>query len=413
MKKIILLTIVLFVVLIINSGVQLSARENIRKEANSRIDNCIIESINIGFNNDVEIIADEATSEKSEDSEIESPSPNPDMAQDKKLTYYSKFDFVAGDQIIFYDNFIDDPVGEFPAKWNTNNSGEVVKLEGVDGKWFNIPADGGNYFPELDLKFPENVTIEFDMVFDDDFELGMTYYSEENFDVDAYGLPGEAGFEVFLNNSNYSSFKNYQSEDNGLEINSESNKGNLNTGEINHVSLWMQKTRFRLYINETKAFDIPKGVFGGFAYNRFRFTSYNSASSIFVSNVRIAVGAPDTRNQLITDGKLVTRGILFDVNSDKIKPESYGCIKEIADVLKENPTVEVTIVGHTDSDGDDTKNLDLSKRRATSVKSFLVSEFNIETTRMATDGKGESEPVESNTTAVGKAQNRRVEFIKK
>lgn len=167
-----------------------------------------------------------------------------------------------------------------------------------------------------------------------------------------------------------------------------------------------------MYVNEVKVFDIPKGVFTDFKYNRFRMETYNTRADVFVSNVRIAVGAPDTRNQLITEGKLVTRGILFDVNSDNIKPQSYACIKEIADVLKENLSVNVQIVGHTDSDGDEAKNLDLSKRRAASVKAFLTSEFKIDAERMKTDGKGEGQPIDNNSTAEGKAQNRRVEFIK-
>ena len=80
--------------------------------------------------------------------------------------------------------------------------------------------------------------------------------------------------------------------------------------------------------------------------------------------------------------------------------------------MKENATVKVRIIGHTDADGEDAKNLDLSKRRAASVKNTLQSEFGIEASRMETDGKGEAQPVAPNTTAEGKANNRRVEFVK-
>jgi outer membrane protein OmpA-like peptidoglycan-associated protein len=73
----------------------------------------------------------------------------------------------------------------------------------------------------------------------------------------------------------------------------------------------------------------------------------------------------------------------------------------------------VVIVGHTDSDGDDAANMDLSKRRAASVKSALVSEFKIDTSRLDTDGKGESQPIDKNDNPAGKANNRRVEFIRK
>jgi len=75
--------------------------------------------------------------------------------------------------------------------------------------------------------------------------------------------------------------------------------------------------------------------------------------------------------------------------------------------------LKVLIVGHTDSDGDDATNMDLSRRRAASVKAALASEFKIDASRMDTDGKGESQPIDKNDNAAGKANNRRVEFIKK
>lgn len=345
------------------------------------------------------------------DSESEVPSSTQQEVK-PKFASYSKFDFVAGDKIIFYDDFSDDAVAEFPAKWNTNSGGEVVTTNNFSGKWLKMAKDGGNYFPELNLKFPENITIEFDLVMLGESEFQATFYSEEEFDIDAYGVPGEAGTEVTISSAGHY-FKSYtmdESEQN-YEINSSTLK-KVEPYEMAHVSIWIQKSRYRIYINQDKIFDIPKGVFNKHIFNRFRFATYDAHADVLVSNVRIASGAPDTRSQLITNGKLVTHGILFDVNSDKIKPESYGCVKEISDVLKENPAVKVIIIGHTDSDGDEAKNLDLSKRRATAVMNMLVQEFSIDASRMQTDGKGESQPVDNNSTAIGKAQNRRVEFVK-
>lgn len=133
----------------------------------------------------------------------------------------------------------------------------------------------------------------------------------------------------------------------------------------------------------------------------------------YLANLRVATGLPDTRNKLLTEGKWISHGILFDVNSDRVKAESYGSLKEIAGVLTENADLKVQIVGHTDSDGDDAANLDLSKRRAASVKNALASEFKINASRMETDGKGETQPIDRNDTPAGKAKNRRVEFLKR
>jgi outer membrane protein OmpA-like peptidoglycan-associated protein len=88
-------------------------------------------------------------------------------------------------------------------------------------------------------------------------------------------------------------------------------------------------------------------------------------------------------------------------------------LKDIATVLTENASVNVQIVGHTDSDGDDARNLDLSRHRAEAVKTALAGEFGIAAGRMSTEGMGEAQPAEPNTTPQGKANNRRVEFIRR
>ena len=118
------------------------------------------------------------------------------------------------------------------------------------------------------------------------------------------------------------------------------------------------------------------------------------------------------RSKLLTEGKLISYGIYFDVNKDVVKPESYGTLKEIAAVMNENPEVKVKVVGHTDSDGADPANLDLSKRRGGSVKDALVKNFGVDASRLEFDGMGETQPVAPNDTPVNKALNRRVEFIK-
>jgi outer membrane protein OmpA-like peptidoglycan-associated protein len=72
----------------------------------------------------------------------------------------------------------------------------------------------------------------------------------------------------------------------------------------------------------------------------------------------------------------------------------------------------VKVVGHTSSDGDDNANMELSKKRAASVKEMLTTEFGIDASRIETEGKGETQPVADNKEKEGKALNRRVEFIK-
>lgn len=333
----------------------------------------------------------------------------------QSLQTYSKFDFIPGETVIFFDDFSDTPVGDFPAAWNTNHGGEVVSTNLFEGKWFKLPAGGDNIFAELADVFPTHMTIEFDLIpipVEEAAwgELVMTYYSEpDGFDLNAAGVPGTAGVEVTLGVDGHR-YANY--EDYSYLMDSETEKAPLGTGKIRHVSIWVQKTRFRVYVDEQKIFDLPKALPAGHTYNRFRFNTINADFDALIGNFRIAAGATDSRSKLLNEGILVSRGILFDSGSDRIRPESYGAMKEIALVLQDNPAVQVMIVGHTDSDGSESMNLELSRERAVAVRIALNSEFGIDMNRMQTDGKGESEPVDSNETPAGKANNRRVVFIK-
>lgn len=339
---------------------------------------------------------------------------------------YSKFDFVPGEKVIALDDFSTTTVGDFPLGWNTNSSAEVVTLNDSPTKWLFMSKDG--FFQSTYVKdLPENFTLEFDMY--NRYVNGnlLTY----RFMIHASDNPKRDLSDKYIAKSGIyfgwgagtgaASFFAYE---NGEEtIKNES----LNIKELEwddtptkvRFSIWRQKTRLRIYVNQNKVLDIPQAFDPKAKYNVFKlggeymnFATADNKDEFMVANIRYAVGAPDTRSKLITEGKFSTTGILFDVNSDKIKPESYGVLKELGTVLKENATVKVRIIGHTDSDGEDAKNLDLSKRRAASVKNALQTEFGIDAARMETDGKGETQPVAPNTTPEGKANNRRVEFIK-
>ena len=131
----------------------------------------------------------------------------------------------------------------------------------------------------------------------------------------------------------------------------------------------------------------------------------------YIKNIRIAQGAVPLYDKVTTDGKIVTTGIKFDINKATIKAESYGTINSILKILQDSPALKFRIEGHTDSDGDDADNLTLSEARAKAIMDKLV-ELGIEQNRLDYKGLGETKPVSPNTTSEGKANNRRVEFIK-
>lgn len=122
---------------------------------------------------------------------------------------------------------------------------------------------------------------------------------------------------------------------------------------------------------------------------------------------------PKIAKTLATAKRVVVYGIYFDFASATLKPESTPVLVEIADALKANPSWNLTIEGHTDNVGGVGYNLDLSKRRATSVKNALVTRYHISAQRLSTIGYGFSRPKASNDTAQGRALNRRVELVRR
>lgn len=327
----------------------------------------------------------------------------------------SKYDFIPGEKVIFYDDFSGENIGDFPVNWNTNGSGEIVSLSNYEGRWLQLTKQG-YFIPEINEEFTENFTIEFDCIpmntIGEEHMWGVDFYllSTERNNPKGGSQPGNAGFRMYPDYetvfwNNWSEAREWMGDEGSTSF-------KFDASQKYHFAFWIQKQRIRVYVNENKVLDLPKGLQSGYTYNVFRIEPSSDEVSPLISNFRIATGLPDLRSKLLTDGKLISYGILFDVNSDKLKPESFGTIKMIADILKENPNLRVSIIGHTDSDGDDASNLDLSKRRALAVKNELITSFGIDASRLETDGKGESDPLVPNSSSVNKAQNRRVEFIK-
>lgn len=348
----------------------------------------------------------------------------------KPMTKNSKFDFEPGKKQLGYDDFSTTNTGDFPLGWNTNSSAEIVTLDDSGQKWLFMTKDG--YFqPDFVKDMPDNFTLE--------FEVFTRYRSNNILEYQIYIMPSANPKKDLAEEypSNYFQFKwmgcesaaSYIVVENGETISK--NEGisvkELTCANEDHsesivakFSIWRQNSRLRIYVNENKVLDIPQAFDAKNKYNVFKigskYMNYSNGrehdDEFMISNIRYAVAGEDTRSKLITEGRFVTNGILFDVNSDNIKPESGSVLKEIAATLQENPTVKIKIIGHTDSDGDASANMVLSQKRAAAVKSALSNFYGIDTNRIETTGKGESEPLNKNATAADKAQNRRVEFIK-
>ena len=337
------------------------------------------------------------------------------------LEVYSKFDFVPGDKQLFFDDFSQDFIGDFPSKWNTNATGEVVKINNVEGNWFELKSGYGVFYVPDVKDLPEDFSIEFDVVAqglgrqtsstarmyiilsdNNTFKNGTNHYAQSEIPFGQYGA-----FSLRV--------KNYFNRNVGA-INTDI-KADIRDEVLNkpHISISVTKNRYRLWINEVKYVDIPRFIeeLNVLKYLKFHINNFKDGEErIFISNLKVAEGGVDLRRQLISEGKISTNGILFDSGSANIQPQSLGIIRQISQVLMQDESINLLIVGHTDADGPDDANLKLSKARAEAVKSALINIYKVSGDRLTTDGKGESVPVSDNSTTEGKAQNRRVEFVK-
>jgi outer membrane protein OmpA-like peptidoglycan-associated protein len=336
-----------------------------------------------------------------------------------EITMYKKSDWVPGENIILLDDFADDPVGDFPQLWNTKGSGELITLsDNPKLKWLKM-YNRAYYEPDLPKDLPKDFTIEFDLrAFNIDDKTSQTAM---------FGVTLGDGKQALkwgrrYINARLSPYPGWKKDQELRSLDYEGD-GELATGRSQkdirqafldgmHVAISVKDKRYRMYLNGDKVFDAPRAVNDSKNFSSIIFDTYGlrDDQAILLTNLRVAEGLPEPREKLFKTGSYSTTAITFDVDSDKLKPEAYGILKEIAAAINAEQGKSILIVGHTDSDGSDTYNLDLSKRRAASVKNALVNDFGVDASRLKTDGKGEAEPVASNDTAINKAKNRRTEF---
>ena len=349
-------------------------------------------------------------------SENSDASKNNGGSQTPDTQIRSNFDFQPGSVMIFNDDFNRDSAGDFPAKWDTNGSGEIVTINGE--KWFRL-ANNAMFIPMTSQNLPENYTVEFDL-----FTSGIDRNTSS-----------QAMVTLFLSdNKKYDRGKNWsmvelspcqyvespgaiEFVENGSrqmrnEIRKDYRKSILGKSRI---SIAVNKTRMRVWINDNKIVDAPRLVASGitaFKIGTRGFRDGRDVDEIHIDNFKIAKAGQDNRSKLLTEGILSTNAILFNTGSATIKSGSEEILKEVGEAMQTVPDMRIIIVGHTDADGSEDSNLKLSEERAKSVRSILVNTYGISMGRIQTDGKGESRPVADNNSASGKEQNRRVEFIK-
>jgi outer membrane protein OmpA-like peptidoglycan-associated protein len=335
---------------------------------------------------------------------------NPEKSEEnlEELKMWSKYDFVPGERVLFEDDLSGEESGEFPSRWDLlSGSAEVASLGGENV--IHLTHNNSVILPLMDKKdfLPEIFTIEFDVFFEEDGSYRSDIYKIRFFEGTANSkkIDGKkiSSIDVKWNEVKMGKFGGK------TEFFKEEKK--TWKPKWKHIAISFNQRSLKLYMNEERMLNIPNLGFkpkmfsiGGHFDDR-----YIKMSSI--KNIRVNEGSKKLYDRIMEEGKFVTRGILFDVNKSTIRGESMGTINEILELMNENPSLKFRIEGHTDSDGEESYNQKLSEDRAASVKSMLVR-LGIDSSRLESQGWGESKPVSENSTPEGKANNRRVEFIK-
>jgi len=314
--------------------------------------------------------------------------------------YGNRYDFIPGDKVLVFDDFSDTDVGEYPAKWTVKDGGggnqvEVVQVgnrrfmksryaeseQAHSTQWLRYVIQGD---------MPKNFTIEFDADIGGPFSVLFS---------SRYGFGGQ---EVWFN------------AEGDVPVRSVNATGKLPvTSGVHPVAVAVSGTQVKVYVAGERVLNDPDGVERPITRLGIDFSQPwgPAGDHQMITSYRLAEGGKPAKQMLAGEGRIVTHGILFDTGSDVIKPESGPTLRSILALLQEDASLRFAIEGHTDNQGGPGVNGPLSERRAAAVKAWLVRQ-GIDGARLSPKGLGQSKPIDSNDTAEGRANNRRVEFVR-
>jgi outer membrane protein OmpA-like peptidoglycan-associated protein len=166
----------------------------------------------------------------------------------------------------------------------------------------------------------------------------------------------------------------------------------------------------KVYMGDTRVANVPNVDLGRSKQIWVKLPA-TAESPAFVGAVRVAAGGRKLYDALAEKGRVATQGIYFASGSAEIQPQSQPTLKEIVGMLTEHPDLALEVEGHTDNVGSAEANRALSEQRAQAVVAYLTSN-GVDASRVMAKGFGATRPVAPNTTAEGRAANRRVELVR-
>jgi outer membrane protein OmpA-like peptidoglycan-associated protein len=316
---------------------------------------------------------------------------------------WANYDFVPGDNVLFYHDFEGTRTGNFPSRLEyVAGNMEVVEL-GENKVLRTSGANGGCVEVPLGRTFPERFTIEY-RVRTSDPQARATWHLF-------------SGAQEPINNCRYAPKPHVLMsgrQDAGLVW--DGGTSTLTTARDLVVDEWadvrisVDGPYWKVYVNEIRVANVPRFEFPEAASLHIMFGVYGAENDVYIDEIRVAEGGPRSLyDDLEADGFISTTGILFASGSATIRPESTPTLNAVLELLEDHEDVSLLIEGHTDSQGADAANQTLSEQRTASVRQYLV-DHGIDAARLDVTGHGESQPVADNASPEGMATNRRVVF---
>lgn len=303
-------------------------------------------------------------------------------------------DFIPGERTIFFDDFTDVGADDVPPHWPVHDG--KIEMRPVEGARPEMYAPDSVALTSPPMIVPANFTFQSEWI--GAGEMEWNFRNGKTIVLTAV---------VHADSENKFASVQILGADGGTLG---SGRISADTAKPIEFALWAQQRRMGVYLNGQRVIDVDEFQFS--AINHFEEVQAKFRD-VSIHKVRVAETAPDFTSAINAGGKFVTHAIEFDADGDHLKPESAAVLKEIAAALTKDPQSKFEIDAYTDPIGDAQHSLELSRLRAQAVQSVLATQFGISAARLTANGFGVTKPLGSNATPEGRAENRRIEFLKK
>jgi outer membrane protein OmpA-like peptidoglycan-associated protein len=319
---------------------------------------------------------------------------------------WANYDFVPGQRTLYFTDFTEDQVGNFPQRLKFKNGQmEIVEFEG--GRRALKASSASTFTIPLPEVLPQKFTLEFDVI------------NRKTQGVAANTITVVGGTEGTSNDKSLEigwGHNGLATTGGGLENQWIASKDADKERYVGHPAsfrILADGNNLKAYVDEKRLANFPGAQFDHSKAITVKLEGRDDEdNAVYLTRIRVAESQKSIYDALSSTGRWTTQGILFDTGKSSVKPESTPTLKEIATTLKQHPDLKVEVQGHTDNVGKPDANLQLSQARADAVKQTLTTEYGVPAGQLTAKGYGDTKPTADNKTAEGRANNRRVELVK-